>query len=115
MTQEQQGGQYDPADHTVEEVNDYLANADDAERERVLQAERDDKDRVGITGDDADNDGPDASPEATANAIVVQRPGTVDQAAADKDADRRNAELVEQGTLSDRGYIGSDASDLAKG
>lgn len=40
--------QYDPTGYTVDEVNDYLANADEAERDRVLQAERDGKARKGI-------------------------------------------------------------------
>lgn len=58
-----------------------------------------------------EQDGAEQAP-VTADAVVVQRVGSVNQAEADKDAERRNAELVEQGTLSDRGYIGSDASDL---
>lgn len=51
---------YNPDDHTVDEVNEYLRNlgendefdgdAVDAERERVLAAERAGKGRVGITG-----------------------------------------------------------------
>ena len=46
---------FDPADYTVEDVNAYLADlADDddgnAERERVLSAERAGKNRVTITG-----------------------------------------------------------------
>jgi hypothetical protein len=44
--------QYDPTAYTVDEVNAYLASADDDERARVLQAERDRADgkdpRVGI-------------------------------------------------------------------
>lgn len=45
-------------------------------------------------------------------AVIVTGPGTVDQAKADKDAKRRNDELTEAGVISDRGYIGSAASDL---
>lgn len=41
---------YDPADHTVDEVNAYLANADDTERDRVLDDERNGKGRTSITG-----------------------------------------------------------------
>ncbi len=37
--------QFDPADHTVDEVWEYLEGADDAERKRVLAAERQGKDR----------------------------------------------------------------------
>lgn len=44
---------YDPSQHTVDEVQEYLATADDAERDRVLAAERDGKARVGILGDEA--------------------------------------------------------------
>lgn len=42
---------FNPADHTVEEVNDYLATLDPEgyERERVLQAETEGKNRKGIT------------------------------------------------------------------
>lgn len=40
---------YDPADHKVDEVVDYLAAADDAERERVIQAEAAGKARTTIT------------------------------------------------------------------
>lgn len=40
--------QYDPSDHTVDEVNAYLANADDDERDRVLEAERSGKGRTSI-------------------------------------------------------------------
>lgn len=46
--------QYDPSDYTVDQVNDYLADADDAERERVLDAERTGKNRVGIVGEQAE-------------------------------------------------------------
>lgn len=42
--------EFDPAEHTVEEVNDYLASADDAEAERVLKAEKSGKDRSTVTG-----------------------------------------------------------------
>lgn len=39
---------FDPADHTVAEVNDYLEDADDDERARVIAAERDGQARKGI-------------------------------------------------------------------
>lgn len=42
---------FDPADHKIEEVQAYLADADDAERERVLASERDGKARVTILND----------------------------------------------------------------
>lgn len=41
---------YDPADYKVEEVNAYLDTVGEEERERVLQAERDGKNRTGIVG-----------------------------------------------------------------
>lgn len=41
--------EYDPSKHTVAEVKEYLANADDAERQRVLDAEANsDKPRAGL-------------------------------------------------------------------
>jgi len=43
---------FDPADHTVAEVNAHLEKADDDERERVLAAERAGQARKGILGDD---------------------------------------------------------------
>lgn len=43
---------YDPSAHTVDEVNAYLATADDAEVVRVLEAERAGKARKGILGED---------------------------------------------------------------
>lgn len=43
-------GEYDPADYSVRQVNSYLDSADAQERERVLQAERDGKNRQGIVG-----------------------------------------------------------------
>lgn len=41
---------YDPGEHTVEEVLDHLAGADQAEQARVFDAERDGKARAGILG-----------------------------------------------------------------
>lgn len=42
-------GAFDPADHTVAEVKEYLATADEAERKRVLAAEEaSDKPRAGV-------------------------------------------------------------------
>jgi hypothetical protein len=43
---------FDPADHTVAEVNAHLEKADDDERARVLAAERDGKARTGVLGSD---------------------------------------------------------------
>jgi hypothetical protein len=37
--------QFDPSEHTVDEVNEHLAKADDAERQRVLDAEKSGKNR----------------------------------------------------------------------
>ena len=39
---------FDPADHTVAEVNEYLANATEEERTRVLSAEKDGKARASL-------------------------------------------------------------------
>ncbi|NUR28505.1 MAG: hypothetical protein HOV76_32385 [Hamadaea sp.] len=43
---------FDPGQHTVEEVAAYLTEADDAERERVLTAERDGKARKSLLDQD---------------------------------------------------------------
>lgn len=43
---------FNPADYTVDAVNEYLATADDAERERVLELEAAGDARKGILGDD---------------------------------------------------------------
>ena len=40
---------FDPSRHTVAEVNDYLASADQTEQERVLALEADGKSRSGVT------------------------------------------------------------------
>ena len=42
---------FDPADHTVAEVQKHLERADDDERSRVLAAERAGKARAGVLGD----------------------------------------------------------------
>lgn len=42
---------FDPSKHNGDVVSDYLANADDQERERVLEAERAGKNRKTIVGD----------------------------------------------------------------
>lgn len=39
---------FDPANHTVAEVNDYLADATEEERDRVLSAEKDGKARASL-------------------------------------------------------------------
>lgn len=41
-------GPFDPADHTVAQVNAYLADADEDERARVLAAEAEGRNRRGI-------------------------------------------------------------------
>ena len=45
---------FDPSAHTVDEVNTYLATADPVEVERVLEAERAGKARIGILGKESD-------------------------------------------------------------
>ena len=42
---------YDPADHTVPEVEEYLEGASEEERARVLAAEKNGKNRKGLTGE----------------------------------------------------------------
>lgn len=43
-------GRFDPAEHTVAQVNDYLADVDETERDRVLAAEKAGKARTSIRG-----------------------------------------------------------------
>ncbi len=43
------GDGFDPADHTAAEVQAHLADTDDAERDRILDAERDGKNRKSLT------------------------------------------------------------------
>lgn len=50
VEQQAQAGSYDPGAYSVDEVNAYLATADDTERERVLAAERAGQKRKGIVG-----------------------------------------------------------------
>lgn len=45
---------FDPSDHTVDEVEAYLATADDAERERVLAAEKAGKARKSLHASDTE-------------------------------------------------------------
>lgn len=48
----QKSEEFDPADHTVEEVKEYLEAADDDERERVLAAEAEGKGRKTLLPDE---------------------------------------------------------------
>lgn len=43
-------GDFNPDEHTVDEINDYLATVDDDERERVLAAEREGQARKTVNG-----------------------------------------------------------------
>lgn len=43
-------GEYNPADHTVADVNRYLSSASPDERDRVLAAERNGANRAGVKG-----------------------------------------------------------------
>lgn len=47
-------GRFNPADHTVDEVQEYLNGADDDEKARVLDLERQGDARVGIIGHEGD-------------------------------------------------------------
>jgi hypothetical protein len=49
--------QYDPSAHTVDEVNAYLADADEAERTRVLEAEAQGKNRTTVKAPESTDDG----------------------------------------------------------
>lgn len=65
---------YDPSEHTVDEVNEHLATLDPEgdEYAAVIQAERDGKARVGILGDEPEDETtPDADdkPELQARSL----------------------------------------------
>lgn len=60
--------QFNPSDHTVDEVNAYLADADEAERQRVLEAEKADKDRSTVKAPEAP-DAPQGQPELQARTL----------------------------------------------
>lgn len=69
---------FDPGEHTVAQVREHLAGADEAERERVLEAERAGKARASLIGSDESP----ASPEpdrfdatATAQAAIDELVG----------------------------------------
>lgn len=46
--------EFDPSEHSVAEVEQYLESATEAERERVLAAEKDGKARKGLVGDEGE-------------------------------------------------------------
>lgn len=50
------GDAFDPGEHTVEEVQEYLENATDEERERVLAAEAEGKARKSLAADEDDTE-----------------------------------------------------------
>lgn len=88
---EQDAQQFDPSQHTVAEVGEYLATADTAEQERVYQAERDGQARKGILG--GADDAP-AEDQAPGDVATSTEGATFDAAAA-------------QATPAERGYIGT--------
>ena len=47
-----QGNEFDPADHSVEEVKAYIEDANDEERQRVLEAEKSGKARKTLLSDE---------------------------------------------------------------
>lgn len=70
--------QFDPSTHSVEDVRAHLASADDAERDRVLTAERDGKARTTLL----------ESPEATATTTRAKTFQEVTQADQRTDTER---------------------------
>lgn len=80
----------DPKDFKVQEVNDYLAQADDHERNRVLEAEVAGKNRSTIVG----GDGPDE--EAQAEAALADVRGVEEGAEGDGDAGPMGATIANQ-------------------
>jgi hypothetical protein len=61
--------QFNPTDHTVAEVNEHLATADADERERVLAAEAEGKNRSTVTAP-ADDETTEAEPEGKGLTVV---------------------------------------------
>lgn len=73
-----------PADYTVAQVNDYLATADDAEKARVLEAERTSAaPRKGITGVDTPQD---AQEPAQGDNSAQEAPSTTTRATTFQEA-----------------------------
>lgn len=54
--QEVEEGQFDPSEHSVAKVEEYLESADADERKRVLAAERDGKARKSLVDNDSDSE-----------------------------------------------------------
>lgn len=99
---------YNPADYTVEQVNDYLKTADDAERERVLEAERDGKARTGIVGDGSDDSPEGEGLAGTGNPNDLATPSTsgVDSEIAHQEGTPEAlAKLADEAT--EQGYLGT--------
>jgi hypothetical protein len=67
-------GTFDPRQHTVSEVNDYLADQSDAEKARVIDAERSSQGRNGIV------DGPHAKAAAAVPAVSAPVRGEIAEA-----------------------------------
>lgn len=110
--------QFNPDEHTVAEVNDYLREQHDAEDgtleiERVLDAERAGQNRKGIVGEpteptyDAAVERDDVGQTA---GFIVPSHNTVSQADQEDDAARRNEELAAAGVIQEQGFIGTDGA-----
>jgi hypothetical protein len=67
-------GAFDPSRHTVADVNAYLADQSDAEKARVIEAERSSQGRQGIV------DGPHAKAAASAPAVSAPVRGEIAEA-----------------------------------
>lgn len=84
--------EFNPTDHNVDDVNAYLATADEAERERVLKAEAEGKARSTVKAPEATEDG-------TTPGLDTGKADTFDQAAS---------KAVEpEGEHYAKGYIGT--------
>lgn len=75
MTEQTPEGQFDPSAHTVAEVNDYLATADETERQRVLDAEAAGQDRSTIKAPSSTSTEGDAQTVTEAGANQAQTVG----------------------------------------
>lgn len=87
-------GDYDPNDYTVDQVNEYLATADETETQRVLAAEAEGQARKGIL------EGPHAeAPDAGQ--------GDADGTADTTTKGQTFSEAAEAATPDPRGYLGT--------
>lgn len=103
-------GDYDPNDYTVDQVNDYLANADEDEAKRVLEAESNGQARKGVM-EGPHNPAPgESTPEQSeAEADAQAEAGRLSTKGADF------SEAAEAATPDPKGYLGESPEAIRTG